>query len=118
MHQQRTMRSISTILTTVRCQFTFTYFDNIIVFLSRFEDHKSQLRTVLELLETAGVTLHLSKSKLSPIEVDYLGHVIISSAVEIAPDMICSVQGATPPRTVRGVRSFLGLCNVYRRFVK
>ena len=94
------------------------YLDDIIVFSSNFEDHKSHLRTVLELLEAAGVTLRLSKSKLFHTEVDYLGHVIKPGALEIAPDMIRSIQEATPPRTVRAVRSFLGLCNVYRRFVK
>ena len=32
--------------------------------------------------------------------------------------MILSVEEATPPRTVRGVRSFLELCDVCRRFLK
>ena len=111
-------RAIDTILTTVKWQFALVYLDDIIVFSSSFEDHKSHLRTVLKLLEAAGVTLRLAKSKFFHTEVDYLGHVIKPGALEIAPDMIRSVQEATPPRTVRGVRSFLGLCNVYRRFVK
>ena len=102
----------------MRWQFALVYFDEIIVFSSSFEDHKSHLRTVLELLEAAGVTLFLSKSELFHTEVDYLGHVIKQGTLEIAPDMIRSVQRATPPRTVRGVRSFLVLCNVSRMFVK
>ena len=111
-------RAIDTILTTVKWQFTFVYLDDIIFFSSSFEDHKLHLRTVLELFEAAGVTLRLSRSKLFYTEVDYLGHLINPGVLEIAPDMIRSVKEATPPRTVRGVRSFLGLCNLYRRFVK
>ena len=73
---------------------------------------------MLELLETAGVTPGLSKSKFFRTEVDYLGNAIKPGTLEIAPNMIRSVQEVTPPRTVRGVRSFLGLCNVYRGLVK
>ena len=66
------------------------YLDDIIVFSFNFEDHKSRLRTVLELLETAGVILRLSKSKFFHTEVNYLGHVIRPGALEIAPEMIRS----------------------------
>ena len=76
------------------------------------------LRTVLVLLEQAGVTLRLFKSKFLHKEVDYLGDVIKQGVLEISPDMIRAVQEATPPCTVRRVRSFLSLCNVCRRFVK
>ena len=83
--------------------------EDIIIFSSSFDEHKAHLRTVLELLQAAGVTLRLFKSKFFHAEVDYLGHVIKSGALEIALEMIRSVQEATPPRTVRGVRSFLGI---------
>ena len=111
-------RAIDTILTTVKWQFALIYLDDIIVFSSSFADHESHLSTVLALLKSAGVMLRLSKSKFLHRTVDYLGHVIKPGAIQIAPGMIQAVQEATPPRTVRGVRSFLGLCNVYRRFVK
>ena len=56
-------RVINIIITRVRFQFALVYLDDIIVFSSSFEDHKLHIRTVLELLETVGVTLRLSKSK-------------------------------------------------------
>ena len=77
------------------------YLDDIIVFSSSFEDLKAHLRTVLEYLEAAGVTLLLSKSRLFHIDVDYPGDVIKPTALDIASDMIHSVQEAKPPRTVR-----------------
>ena len=72
------------------------YLDDIIAFSSSFEDHKLHLRTELELLEAASVTLRLSNSKFFHTEVDYLGHEIKAGALEIKPDMIRSVQEATP----------------------
>ena len=65
-------RATDKILTTVKWMFAFVYLDDIIVFSSSFEDHKFHLRTVLELLQVAGVTLCLSKSKFFHAEVDYL----------------------------------------------
>ena len=111
-------RAIDTIITTVKWQFALVYLDDIIVFSSSFVQHKDHLSTVLALLEGAAVTLRLSKSKLFHTEVHYLGHVINPGVLEIAPDMIRAVQESTPPRTVPRVQSFLGLCYVYRRFVK
>ena len=111
-------REIDMILTTVKWQFALVYLDDILVFSSSFEDHKTNLHTVLELLEAADVKLRLPKSKFFHTEVDYLRHEIKPGALEIAPDMIRSVQDATTPRLIRGIRSFLGLCNVFRRFVK
>ena len=68
------------------------YLDDIIVLLYIFKDHKALMQTVLELFEAASLTLRLSKSKLFHTEMDYLGHVINTGALEIAPDIIRSVQ--------------------------
>ena len=102
----------------MKWQLALVYFDDIIVFSPSFEGHKSHLRTVLELFEAEDVILSLPKSKFFHTEVDYLGHVIKLGALEITPDMIRGVQEVTPPRTVREVRSFFGLCDVHRRFVR
>ena len=58
---------------------------------------------MLKLLEAAGVTLRLLKSKFFHTERDYLGHVVNLESLEIALDMLRSVQEATAPRTVSGV---------------
>ena len=111
-------QDIDTIYITVKWQFSLVYLDDIIVFSLGFEDNKTHSRTVLELLEAPGVTLCLSKSKFFYTEVDYLSHVIKPGALEIALNMIRTLQEATSPQTVHGVRSFLGLCKGHRRFMK
>ena len=52
-------------------------------FLRLSDTTNNHLRTVLVLPESAGVTLRLSKSELFQTEVNYLGHVIKSGALEI-----------------------------------
>ena len=60
----------------MKWQFVIMYLADIIVISSSFEDHESHLRPVLKMLEAAGVTLGLSRSKFLHKEVDYLEHVI------------------------------------------
>ena len=48
---------------------------------------------------------------------DYLRHVITPGKLHVAKTNTDAVDGFRPPRTRTEPRSFLGLCNVYRRFV-
>ena len=48
----------------------------------------------------------------------YLGHVITPGKLQIAEDAASAFASAEFPRTFTEVRSFLGACNVYRRFVQ
>ncbi|GBM36473.1 Retrovirus-related Pol polyprotein from transposon 297 [Araneus ventricosus] len=51
-------------------------------------------------------------------EVTYLGHVISAEEVKTDPGKIKAVVDWPRPETVHDLRSFLGLCTNYRRFVK
>ena len=53
-------RAIDNMLTTVKWQFAIICLAEITVFSSSFKDHKSHLRTVLELTESSGVTFSVS----------------------------------------------------------
>ena len=48
---------------------------------------------------------------------DYLGHVITPGKLHVVKTNTDAVDGFRPPRTQTELKSFLGLCNVYRRFV-
>ncbi|GBL63530.1 Transposon Ty3-I Gag-Pol polyprotein [Araneus ventricosus] len=51
-------------------------------------------------------------------EVTYLGHVISAEGVKTDPEKIKAVVEWPRPETVHDLRSSLGLCTYYRRFVK
>lgn len=76
------------------------------------------LRHALGLLHNAGVTIRLHKCHLFQESVDYLGHDIRPGQLHVASKTVDDVQGFNPPRSKTDVRSFLGLCNVFRRFIK
>ncbi len=49
---------------------------------------------------------------------DYLGHRITPGGLEVALKRKDALEGFQFPTTQTQVLSFLGMCNVYRRFVK
>ena len=50
-------------------------------------------------------------------KVKYLGHVVSSQGIETDPDKISAVRDWPTPQNLTDVRSFVGLCSYYRRFI-
>ena len=94
------------------------FLDDIIVFSKTFSEHLDILREVFNRLKTANLKLSPGKCILLQDKVNYLGHVVSADGVGTDPKKIESIVEWPTPRTVRDVRSFLGLCSYYRRFVK
>ncbi len=110
-------RAVDIILAGIKWKSCLVYLDNVIVFPRTLEQHFAHLREVLELLKQAGITLKLPKCKIFCETVDYLGHVIRPGRLALAGKNTRALQEAEHPQNQTELRSFLGLCNVYRRFV-
>ncbi|GFY14175.1 retrovirus-related Pol polyprotein from transposon 17.6 [Trichonephila clavipes] len=94
------------------------YLDDIIVFSETFEDHLIRLRLVLKCLQEAGLKLNLKKCLFAAQEVKILGHLVSSNGVRPDPDKIKAVRNFPTPKNIHDIRSFLGLCSYFRRFIK
>jgi Reverse transcriptase (RNA-dependent DNA polymerase) len=105
------------ILSAVKWKFCLVYLDDIIVFSPSLEQHLKDLDVVLTLLEQAGASLQLKKCHLFKERVKYPGHIVSPVKLAIDHSKTDAVRDARPPSTRTEVRSFLGLCGVYRRFI-
>ena len=94
------------------------YIDDIIIFSRTFEEHLSRLSLVFDRLRQANLKLKPSKCHFAQSSVNFLGFVVSSKGILPDPDKISAVKSFPVPKSVKDVRSFLGLCNYYRRFVK
>jgi RNase H-like domain found in reverse transcriptase len=68
-------------------------------------------------VEKVGLSLKLINYHFFKEAVDYLGHVIRPGKLAVAEKNTAALRNAPVPKTQTELRSFLGLCNVYRRFV-
>ena len=94
------------------------YIDDVIIFSKTFEEHLSRLAAVFDRLREANLKLKPSKCHFARPSVNFLGFVVSSEGILPDPGKLSAVETFPVPSCVKDVRSFLGLCNYYRRFVK
>uniref|UniRef100_A0A674CT74 Gypsy retrotransposon integrase-like protein 1 n=1 Tax=Salmo trutta TaxID=8032 RepID=A0A674CT74_SALTR len=94
------------------------YLDDLIVFGRTLEEHEQRLLKVLDRLKSEGLKLSLDKCQFCRTSVNYVGHIISQNGVATDPSKIEAVTTWPKPETVTALRSFLGFCGYYRRFVK
>ena len=106
------------VLRGLNWQICLIYIDDIIIFSKTFEEHLQHLHLVFSRLRQANIKLKLSKCHFAYPKVTYLGHIVSRLGTQPDPDKISAVQNFPVPKKLKDLRSFLGLANYYRRFVK
>lgn len=111
-------RLIELVLHGLSWHFCLIYMDDIIVHSKGFEEHVVHLREVFSRLRAANLKLNPMKCTFLQREVSYLGHVVSAEGVRTDPVKIKSVLEWERPHNKTQVRSFIGLCAYYRKFIK
>jgi hypothetical protein len=111
-------RAIYIFLSGVKWKTCLFYLDDLSVLFSSRNDHPPHVADALTLLDDSGLSLKLKKCHFFCETVDYLGHVIRPGWLGVAEKNTAALPTAPYSRTQKDLRSFLGLCNVYRRFVQ
>jgi len=91
--------------------------DDIIVISKTFEEHLEALQKVFSLLREAELAINWEKCQFLKPELEYLGFIVGQGKLRTCPDKVKSIVEFPPPKTVKQVRSFLGLCAWYKRFI-
>ncbi|KAL1271695.1 hypothetical protein QQF64_030711 [Cirrhinus molitorella] len=94
------------------------YLDDIIVFGRTLEEHEERLLKVLDRLQECGLKVSIDKCQFCQPQVRYVGHIVSASGVSPDPAKIEAVTRWKMPTDLKSLRSFLGFCGFYRRFIK
>ncbi|GFX35073.1 retrovirus-related Pol polyprotein from transposon 412 [Trichonephila clavipes] len=111
-------RLMETVLKGLTFEACLIYLDDVVIGGRTFEEHLQNIRKVLSKLSDANLKLNPSKCKFFQKEVNYLGHIISAEGVRTDPEKVSAVKNWKRPENLRELRSFLGLCTYYRKFVK
>ena len=99
-------------------EFVVVYIDDIMIYSKTFEEHLEHIEKILKKLREVNLMLKLSKCKWGERNIEFLGHVVGNDGLKPDPRKIDKIKNLPIPTTQKGVRSVLGLCGYYRKFVK
>ena len=97
---------------------TVPYLDDCIIFAATPEEHLERLRAVLQRFREANLKINPLKCEFFKTKVHFLGHVLSADGLQVDPEKIAAVKKFPIPTSQTEVKSFLGLCSYYRRYVE
>ena len=110
-------RLMESVLAGLQWEICLIYLDDIIVYAKTFEEMNRNLSKVFDRLAAAGLKLKAKKCNIFAESVDYLGHVVLEKGISTDPKKTEVIRHWPQPRNVTELRSFLGFCSYYRKFV-
>lgn len=97
--------------------FATAYLDDILIFSSTLKEHLTHLSIIFERLRQHRLKLKLKKCSFLKTETNYLGFVIDEEGIKPDQKKVEAIRSLPVPTCVREVRSFVGMCSYYRRFI-
>jgi hypothetical protein len=98
-------------------KFVVAFIDDILIY-SKTEEHEEHLRLVLQELRNYQLYAKFSKCDFWLKEVSFLWHIITDGDISVDPAKVRDVLKWEPRRTVKEIKSFLGLAGYYRCFIE
>ncbi|PKU75232.1 RNA-directed DNA polymerase [Dendrobium catenatum] len=112
------MRLMHDILKPYLDKCCIVYFDDILIYSSSFVEHVDQLKAIFGTLRNHQLLINLDKCEFVAPKIQFLGFVLSTEGIQTSPQKISAIQKWTNPKSITDVRSFHGLANYYRRFIK
>lgn len=96
----------------------YVYIDDIVIFSKDEQSHFCHLEEIFKTLDAANMKIQLDKCDFFKTEVEFLGFSVNGNGVKMIRKKVDAIINIPYPNTLRQLRSFLGLCNYYRRFIQ
>ena len=98
--------------------FVVVYLDDIMVYSKTLTEHEKHLRLVFQRLRENRLYVKPEKYEFAQEEITFLGHKISADLIRMDKGKVQAIMEWSVPTKVTELRSFLGLANYYRRFIK
>ena len=112
------MRMMNDILRPFLDVCVIVFIDDILIYSETEEQHHLDVCRVFDLLRQHKLYVKLSKCEFFKHEVEFLGHIVGNGQIKMCPSKVDAILQWPTPTTVTDIRSFLGLCNYYRKFIR
>ena len=99
-------------------KFVVVYFDDILIYTKNLTEHLDHLRNILSVLRSEKLYTNLKKCAFCIEKIVFLGYVVTTQGIEMDEKKVKAIRDWPTPKLVSEVRSFHGLANFYKRFVK
>lgn len=97
---------------------TVAYIDDILVMGNTLEEHNLRLEKLLEKARAHNVKFKIDKLQLAKSKIQFLGHTISESGIEIDNSKIEAVQNMNKPTNLKELQKFLGMINFLSKFIE
>jgi ribonuclease HI len=94
------------------------YLDDIVAHSKSFEEHLQHLRKAFDILRKNKLYAKRSKCSFCKSSIEYCGYIVSSKGITTQLKKIQAIKDWPTPTNVADIRSFLGLCGFYHKFIK
>ena len=94
------------------------YLDDCLIIARSPSEMMQRLQQVFDCFRKANLRIHPAKCQFGVTRIHFLGHVFDERGMAADEAKISIVKNYPVPRTPKQVKSFIGLCSYYRRFVE
>jgi len=98
--------------------FAVSYIDDTLIWSADFPTHLKHLGLILNRFLHVGLRLRADKCQFAVPEIRYLGMMLGQGCIKMDPDKLRIIKDAKAPTSAKLLKSFIGLCAFYRKFIR
>ena len=99
-------------------KYVIVYMDDIIIYSRSFDDHLLHIEEVFKHLDRYNLRVNLEKCEFAKFRILFLGFIITQEGMQPNCSKVEAINNIKPPKNVDQLKSFLGITNFFRKFIR